>query len=241
MLIRDRFARILRATGLAACILFFGPGCWWQKDSYSSRMRDGFENFEKRAAREAMLGEAFQPAGDFPMWIRPPKPTSLVATPDQFADQFIAWFQGADAGGPLIEVILKGSAGAETLAEFQQGAFNALRAASKFPPQDPERSQEPPEITSMHDNAKMPFDLYQGVGQRQVPGAGGAAGKAAEYQWLIFVGEEQTQKILICFIVPTEKYVEFYRGPLTRCLESLALGGKVATASQTGGGAPAGG
>ena len=94
----------------------------------------------------------------------------------------------------------------------------------------------------MHDNSVMNFDLYQGVGQRQIPAAGGAPGKPVEYQWLIFVGEEQTQKIMVCFIVPTDKYVEFFRGPLTKCLESLALGGKVANAAQTGGGAaPPGG
>ena len=236
MIIRERSVRFLRAYGLAVFILFLGPGCWWQKESYTVRMKDGFANFEKRAERERMLGLAFQPAGDFPMWIRPPNPTILVATPDQFADQFIAWFQGSDPGAPVIEVILKGSAGAESLTDFQQNAYNALKAAQKFPAQDPERI-DPQSFASMHDNSVMAFEQYQAGGKRQVQGAA----STVDYQWFIFFGEEQTQKIMVCFIVPESKYVEFYRGPLTKCMESLAMGAKVPLAVQTGGGAPAGG
>ena len=171
MLIREKSVRTLRVLGLAVCILFLGSGCWWQKESYSNRMKDGFANFEKRAERERLLGVYFQPAGDFSMWIRPPNPTSIVATPDKFAEQFIVWFQGSDPGGPLIEVILKGSAGAESLAEFQQTAFKSLRDAAKFPPQEPDRIPDPQSFSSMHDNSPMTFELYQGAGKRQIAAA----------------------------------------------------------------------
>lgn len=240
MLIRERSVRFLRAFGLAVCILFLGSGCWWQQESYTKRMKDGFATFEKRAERERLLGVAFQPAGDFSMWIRPPNPTIKVATPDQFFDQFIVWFQGSDPGGPLIEVILKGSAGAESLAEFQQNAFTALKAAQKFPAQDPDRIPDPQSFTSMHDNSVMSFELHQGTGKRQVAAAGGAAGNPIDYQWLIYLGEDQAQKVMVCFIIPDTKYIEFQKA-LTTCMESFAFAGRVPLAQQSGGGAaPAG-
>jgi hypothetical protein len=230
----DRFVRRVRVPGLALCILCVGSGCWWQKDSYTKVMEAGFKDFEKRAERERLLGQFFQPAGEFSMWIRPPNPTTLVATPEQFADQFIAWFQGGDPGGPLIEVLLKGSGGAESMAEFQTAAFNSLKAAQKFPPQDPEKTQEPQTITSMHDNTTMTFDLYHGAGK--------SAGTNVDCQWLLYFGEEQSQKIMVCFIIPDAKYVpggDFLKA-MTMSLESLALASKVAIAQQGGGGGGAG-
>lgn len=237
MRIRGSSVQFVKASGLALCILLQGSGCWWQQQSYTTLMKDGFLNFEKRAERDRLLGVVFHPPGEFSMWIRPPNPTSIVETPEQF----LAWFQGSDAGGPLIEVILMGSRGAETLAEFQTNAYTALKAAQKFPPQDPEKVQEPQTFTSMHDNSVMTFDLYQGAGQRQIPAAGGAAANPIAYQWLVYFGEEQAQKIMVCFIIPDSKYSDFQKA-LTTCMESLALAGKVQIAQQGGGGgAPAGG
>lgn len=233
MRIHSSSVRFLRALGLAVCILFLGTGCWWQRDAYTKRMVNEFANFEKRAELDRLLGVEFPAAGEFSMWIRPPKPTSLVQTPEQF----LALFQGSDLGGPLIEVIIMGSAGVESLGDFQQNAFNALKGAQKFPQQDPERIKDPQSFTSMHDRSAMSFDLYQGAGKRQIQAAGGAAANPIDYQWLIYFGEEQTQKIMVCFIIPDSKYIEF-QNALTKCMESLALSGKVAIAQQ-GGGAPA--
>jgi len=199
-------------------------------------MKDGFANFERRAERERLLGEAFQPVGEFQMWIRPPNPTTRVAIPEALLDQFVTWFQGSDPGGPLIEVIIKGSGGSESIAEFQTAAYAALKAAEKFPLQDPEKVPDPQSFTSMHDNRAMTFDLYQGTGKRQTQGAAAPV----DYQWLIYFGEEQTQKIMVCFVIPDSKYSDFQKA-LTTCMESLALAGKVALALQGGGGAPAGG
>jgi hypothetical protein len=199
-------------------------------------MKDGFANFERRAERERLLGLAFDAAGDFSVWFRPPNPTSLVATPEQF----LALFQGSDPNGPIIEVILMGSGGAESLAEFQANALNALKATQKYPAQDPDKIQEPQSFTSMHDNSVLTFDLYQSAGKRQIQAAGAAAASPLDYQWLIYFGEEQPQKIMVCFIIPDSKYSEFQKA-LTTCMESLALGSKVPAARQGGGAAPAGG
>jgi hypothetical protein len=194
-------------------------------------MRDGFASFEKRAERERVLGVAFDPA-EFTMWFRPPKPTLQVQTPEPF----LSLFQGSDAGGPLVEVVLMGSTGAESLAEFQQNAFTALKAALKFPDQDPDRIPDPQSFTSMHDNSVMTFELHQGAGKRQIQPAGGGAANALDYQWLIYFGEEQTQKLMVCFIIPDSKYIEFQKA-LPPSMESIAFASKVPIARQSGGGA----
>ena len=237
-------ARLSRASGVALCLLFLGSGCWWQKDAYTKAMTDGVKSFEKRAQRERLLGPSFDPAGDFQMWFRPPLPTTLVATPEAVADQFVVWFQGSEPSGPLIQVLIKGSAGTETLAEFQANAYNSLKAASKFPPQDPEKVQDPQTIYSMHDNSLMTFELYHVIGNHSIPPTPGAAPTAVSCHWLIYFAEDQTQKIMVCYIIPDSKYIpeSDLLAAMTMSLESLALASKVPIARQSGaGGTPAGG
>jgi hypothetical protein len=231
MISRETSVRFLRVPGLALGILFVGSGCWWQKNSYTNSMNAGFASYAKRAERERMLGPAIQPEGDFAMSIRPPNPTTLVQTPPPF----LLWFQTTDATQPLVELLIMGSGGMESLAEFQQTAFNALKAAAKFPPQDPDRI-DPLEVTSMHDNSKMTFEQFQGAGNRQLQQGAAPVG----YQWFIFFGEDQSQKIMLCYIIPDSKYPDFYRDELRLSLESLALATKVSLAAG-GGGAGAGG
>ena len=220
------FRSLIWAVGLIAVV----PGCFWQRDSYTTRMIATFDNWEKLAELDRLLGEPFHPA-EFAMWIRPPKPTQMVQTPEQF----VVWFQGNDAGGALIEVLVIGSSGQETMDDFRQNAFSALKAAQKWPAQDPSKEVEPQKFQCLH-GGETSFDLYHGSGQRQTQ-TGGAPATPVPYQWLIYFGEEAQQKVMICFIVPDAAYSNF--GPaLMKCMESLALSSKVGVAEASGG-APA--
>jgi hypothetical protein len=183
--------------------------------------------FEKEAAFDRVLGPAFDGTAEFPMWIRPPKATALRALPPEAEGVLTALFQGNEGTSPLIELAVIGSAGPESLSEFQQKAFADLNKAGKVPGIELKR-QDPATVPCMH-GGETAFEVFSGGAARQTA----ASGPPTNYQWVCYFSEDANQKVLLTFIVPDAVYSAF-ADPMTRCLESLALGSKVA-AARTGG------
>ena len=69
----------LRKCLLCVCasLAILPAGCWWQRDTYNARMLRTLANWEKEAELARLLGEPYQPPGEFALWIRPPKPRWL--------------------------------------------------------------------------------------------------------------------------------------------------------------------
>jgi hypothetical protein len=225
MIDRAKTEPVLRVTRWALCAALLLPGCWWQRDSYTQRMRSQMDRFEREAEYDRVLGPAFEGTAEFPMWVRPPKLTELRALPAELEGVFLALFQ-SQGTGPLIEFIVIGSAGPESLNEFEQKAFASLNKGGKGPGGELKR-QEPVAVACLH-GGETTFDLYSGGAARQLAGAA----TATNYQWVCYFAEEGSQvnqKVMLAFIVPDDQYTAF-SGAMVKCLESLALSGKVSAA-----------
>jgi hypothetical protein len=199
------------------------PGCWWQRDAYTARLISQKARFEKEAEYERLLGPPFEGTAEFPMWIRPPKTTQLRALPAGAEGVLLGLFQG-DAGATMVEFIIIGSVGNETLSEFEQKAFADLNKTGKGPGVELKR-QEAVVVPCMH-GGDTNFDLFSIGAARQLT----TGGAPTTCQWLCYFAEEQTQKIMLAFIIPDSIYKEFGEGAMTKCLESLALSSKVSAA-----------
>jgi hypothetical protein len=204
-------------TALLAC------GCWWQRDNYTNVMRAQMSRFARDAEYDRLLGPAFELGGEFPVWVRPPLPTSLRALPADLEGVFLGLFQGNQGGGPLIEVVLMGGAAVDTTSEFQQKAFAALATAGKGPGGDLTK-QEPATVTCMHGGTSQ-FEVFSGGAKRTLPGSAAPV----DYQWVCYFTEEGTQKLMLAFIIPDADYSNFGNA-MVKCLESVALAGKVSAA-----------
>jgi hypothetical protein len=207
---------------LSLCVSLLLPGCWWQRDAYTQRMQAQMARFERDAEYDRVLDVPFESVPEFPMWIRPPKPTERRKL-DDLEGVFLGLFQGTHPGGALIEVLVMGSAGSETMSEFEQKAFEALNKANKGSGGELKR-QDPASVNCMH-GGQTSFEVYSGGGARQFQGAA----TPTNYQWVCYFAEEGTQKVMIAFIVPDNDYTAF-ADAMVKCLESLALGSKVSAA-----------
>ena len=208
--------------GIALLVLAISsPGCFWQQKAYTDRMLSEMQNFERRAQLDRLLGPAFDSnTAEFPLWVRPPKPTQLRAlTEEQKQQNFLGVFQGGDTGGPLLEFVLIGSAGEESLQEFIQKSFAAMNSAQKGPGTEVPR-RDPATVNSMHGGTTS-YEVFSTGGQRQAPGAAPVG-----YQWVYYFTEDSRQKLMLAFIVPDSNYSAFTNG-MQSCLESVALGSKV--------------
>jgi hypothetical protein len=209
------------------------PGCWWQREAYTDRMMNEMKVFELRAQYDQYLGDPFQPPGDFPVWIRPPKVTTLRALPKELEGVLLGLFQGNEAGGNLIEFVIIGSVGDETLTDFVQKSMEAMNKAGKGPGAELSK-RDPATVPCMH-GGETSFDVYSGGATRQLPGAA-----PANYQWVYYFTEEGRQKILLAFVIPDENYTAM-TNPMVKSLESLALSSKIGAATSGVAAAPAAG
>jgi hypothetical protein len=217
-----RSTRVYRAFLLIVASSLLN-GCWWQRDSYTARMQQRMSRFEKDAEYDRLLGDPFDGTADFAIWVRPPKATTRRALPAELEGAAIGLFQGTEGTSALIEVIITGSAGPESLGDFEQKSFAALNKAGKGPSSELKR-QDPAEVPCMHGGTTA-FEVYSGGAARQVAGAAAAT----NYQWVCYFAEEGAQKIMVAFIVPDDIYTAFSPA-MIKCLESLALAGKVSVA-----------
>jgi hypothetical protein len=227
MSLRFRHGRI-KGVILLAALVMFGAGCFWQRDSYTTKMRSTMKNWERDEELRRLLGDPFT-SGD-PIWFRPPKTVQLVQQPDD-PPKFTALFQG---GTPMVEVILYHSAGGESMPDFENAAMAVLNGAQKGPGGQLQRMDQAT-VTSMHDNSSITFNLFSAQAPRQLGGADGQPGQAVACNWLVYFTEEPPQKIMVAYIIPDSLY-EQISSELQKSLEGLALGTKVAIAQ---GGAPA--
>ncbi len=236
MRIRTKATRLCVIASLGLLSVVFHSGCWWQRDSYTDRMRYTFDNWEKIAELNRLLGPAFEsPNTEFPLWFRPPKPTELRGLPAELETVFIGLFQGNEASGNLIEVVIMGSAGTESLQEFEQKSFAALNTAQRGPGIASSK-QESADVACMHGGNTL-YEVFSVGGERAVASQTGQAANAG-YQWVFYFTEEPPQKVLIAFIIPDAQY-ESFTNALVKSLESLALSSKVGIAQGGGGGASA--
>jgi hypothetical protein len=214
---------LLSCSGL---LLLISSGCFWQRNDYTERMKTSIVNYETEARLGRLLGDPFFPTGDFAIWLRPPRPTQLVQTPEGY----LGWFQGNDPSGQLVEFIVMGTKSEqESLAQFQQRAVAALAASEKIPPpNEPPASPPPQTVQTMH-GATVVYEYMQGAMQRK-----GASGAAVEYQWLACFAEEGPQKVMLAFFIPTTLYgAKDTQDAIGHCLASLALGPRAAAAQST--------
>jgi hypothetical protein len=226
---RLRFGRGgIKSVILLGATVMFGAGCFWQRDSYSTKMRTTMKNWERDEELRRLLGDPFS-TGD-PIWFRPPKTVQLVQQPDD-PPKFSALFQG---GTPMVEVVLYHSQGGESMPEFETAGLALLNSTQKGPGGQLQR-MDPASVTSMHDNSTMTFNLFSAQAPRQFAGADGQPGQPVACNWLVYFTEEPPQKIMIAYIIPDSLY-EQISSELQKSLEGLALGAKVAIAQ---GGAPA--
>lgn len=213
------FGRILTSCLIIAATL--SCGCWWQRDAYTQRMRQQMSRFEQDAVYDRFLGPAFEQGGEFPMWIRPPKATTLRALPKELEGVALGLFQ-SDGSAALIEFVAMGSSGTETLGDFEQKSFAAMEKGGKGPGVELNR-QAAAAIRTMH-GSDMSFDVFSNGAARQA-----GSGTPVNYQWVYYFTEEGSQKVMLAFIIPDSSYATFSE-TMVKCLESLALGSKVAAA-----------
>jgi hypothetical protein len=212
----------VRMPSWLLCLVLMLPGCWWQRDAYTQRMRAQVERFEREAEYNRVLGPAFEGTAEFPMWVRPPQATEYRATPKELEGLCLGLFQGNLGSGPLIELVIMGSMGSESLGEFQQKSFGDLNKAGKGLGSELKR-QEPASVSCLH-GGQTTFEVFSDGAARQLP-----TGGPTNYQWVCYFAEEGTQKVMLGFIVPDSDYTAF-ADPMVKCLESLALSGKVSAA-----------
>jgi hypothetical protein len=217
---------------LTICSVVPSAGCFWQKDWYTQKMERGFATYAIRKELDDLLGPNFQPAVEFPVIFRPIKVTEPKGVPEDRKD-LLAWCQGGD---PLVELIVMGSAGNESLAEFRRVAFEALQAKHGGPAPADFAEQPAQEDDSLY-GGKITFEFFSIQTQRQVAGAQGAPPQAVAYNWLVYFTEDGQQKVMLAYVVPDSKYAELYPA-VSRSRQSLAIGARVGVAQ---GGAPAGG
>ncbi len=225
----NQSATLSRTRGLLLALAIASCGCFWQQQSYTTTMVNNFSNYERRAQLDAALSAAYRPPNEFPMWIRPIKPTDPVQVPEERKD-LVAWFQ--DAGAQL-EVIVMGSAGPESLLEFQRVAIGNVNTAHLGPTGD-QLTPLPPESTNAVYGGQASFERFSGETSRQV----GQNAQPVAYNWQYYFAEDGSQKVMIVFVVPQSRFAELQKA-MDLSASTLALGSNLAKAEASGlGGTP---
>ena len=200
---------VLVCPGLVCC------GCWWQKDTYTERMRSTIRNWERLQELDNLLGGALENS-EFGLFIRPPKAAVPVPAP--------AGFLGLMQGGePQMEVVVIGSNSTESLAEFQAAAVGTLEGAQKGPGKQMERL-EPVVVNFLFGSGgQTQFERMYFRGPR--PGGN----PPADYHWIVCFTEDVSQKVMVAFVIPDAKYADY--GPaVDMSLRTLALGARLGPA-----------
>lgn len=221
---------IVRLVSLSLCAVVASAGCFWQQGDYTKNMEEGFKTYESRAELGRLLGDAYSPPGEFQMQIRPPKPAGPVQVPEDRKD-LVAWFQGGD---PILDLVVMGSSGPESLQEFRRVALGNLQAKHAAPAPTDYADREPQIDDSLYPTGgKLTFEFCLIESNRQIAAA---PAPAVAYDWIIYFTEEGQQKVMLAYIVHAQKYPELFPA-IERSRQSLLLGGKVAAAQGGGGSA----
>jgi hypothetical protein len=195
-------------------------------------MEQTLKNWQIQQKIDSALGDRFDHIEDFTVSIRVPKGVQALEPPQDF----LGLLQG---GSPPLEVIIFGSTGQETLAEFQQVAVGKLNQAQKGPGQ---AAQPLPDqtVTTLYGN-QLQMKLLGANSQRNLAPAGAAA-NSVPYFWHMYFAEEGSQKVMIAFLTPEAKFAE-YQEAINLSLQTLALASKFSQAQSQGSPAavPAGG
>ncbi len=157
------------------------------------------------------LGDWFDHTDDFIVRIRAPKGLQVVEPPKGF----IGLLRG---GYPPVELVVLGSAGAESLAEFQEWAISQLNTAQMGPAQVPEKIEDVEVATPFGSTFRMEL-FVRSRSPRNL------SANSVPYNWLLYFAEEGPQKVMIGYVIPDARYEQFSRA-LQQSLETLALSSK---------------